>query len=186
MDTNAEIKKAKAAMDAAVKHTLGEFNTLHSGKASAGMVENLPVEVYGNTSKLREIAAITTPDVKTIQIQPWDKESVKAVEKAILAANLGVTPIVTGMIVRCVIPEMSGERRQELSKVANGMAEDGRIKVRAIRRDIIELFKKAKKDGAIGEDDLKHLEKEVQALTDSAIKEIDDSLHMKSSDLMKV
>ncbi|MDR1401544.1 MAG: ribosome recycling factor [Puniceicoccales bacterium] len=186
MDTNAEIKKTKTAMENAVKHTLTEFNTLHTGKASPGMVENLSVEVYGSISKLREIAAITTPDVKTIQIQPWDKESVKAVEKAILAANLGVTPIVSGMIVRCVMPEMSGERRQELSKVANGMAEDGRIKVRVIRRDTIELFKKAKKDGVIGEDDLKRLEKEIQTLTDAAIKEIDESLHLKSSDLIKV
>jgi ribosome recycling factor len=186
MDTNAEIKKTKAAMENAVKHTLAEFNTLHTGKASPGMVENLSVEVYGSISKLREIAAITTPDVKTIQIQPWDKESVKAVEKAILAANLGITPIVSGMIVRCVMPEMSGERRQELGKVANGMAEDGRVKVRAIRRDAIELFKKTKKDGAIGEDDLKRLEKETQTITDEAIKEIDDSLHLKSSDLTKL
>jgi ribosome recycling factor len=186
MDTNAEIKKAKAAMEAAVKHTLAEFNSLHTGKASAGMVENLPVSVYDSTSKLREISAITTPDAKTIQIQPWDKESVKAVEKAIIAANLGVTPLVNGMIIRCVIPEMSGERRQELSKVANGMAEDGRVKVRAMRRDAMELFKKAKKDGAIAEDDLKRIEKEIQTITDSMIKEIDDSLHTKSSDLMKV
>jgi ribosome recycling factor len=186
MDTNEEVKKAKVAMDAAVKHTMAEFNTLHTGKASPGMVENLSVEVYGSVSKLRDVAAITTPDVKTIQIQPWDRESVKAVEKAILAANLGITPIVTGMIVRCSMPEMSGERRQELSKVANGMAEDGRIKVRAVRRDSIEIFEKAKKNSEIGEDDLKRLKKEIQTITDAAIKEIDDSLHFKSTDLMKI
>jgi ribosome recycling factor len=186
MDTNAELKKAKAAMDAAVKHTLAEFNSLHTGKASPGMVENLPVDVYGATSKLRDISAITTPDVRTIQIQAWDKDSVKAIEKAIIVANLGITPIVSGSIVRCSMPEMSGERRQELSKVANGMAEDGRVKVRAVRRDTVEIFKKAKKDGAIGEDDLKHLEKEIQSLTDAATKEIDGSLHLKSSDLMKI
>jgi ribosome recycling factor len=186
MDTNAEIKKTKTAMDVAVKHTLGEFNSLHTGKASPGMVDNLSVEAYGTYSKLREIAAVTTPDVKTIQIQPWDKESIKAIEKAILVANLGLTPIINGMVIRCVMPEMSRERRQELSKVANGMAEDGRIKIRSIRRDAIEVFKKAKKDGIISEDDLKRLEKEIQAATDSAIKEIDDSLHLKSMDLMKV
>jgi ribosome recycling factor len=186
MDTNAETKVTKAEMDAAVKHTLAEFNTLHTGKASPGMVENLPIEMYGSTVKLREMAAITTPDVKTVQIQPWDREGVKAVEKAILAANLGITPIVSGMVVRCVLPEMSGERRQELSKVANGMAENGRVRVREIRRSAIEGFKRAKKDSAIGEDDLKRLEKEIQHITDAAIKEIDDSLHLKSSDLMKV
>jgi ribosome recycling factor len=186
MDTNAEIKKAKTAMGAAVKHTLAEFNSLHTGKASPGIVENLPVEVYGSMSKLREISAITTPDAKTIQIQPWDRESVKAAERAILAANLGITPIVNGTIIRCVMPEMSGERRQELSKVANGMAEDGRIKIRAVRRDTMELFKKAKKDGVIGEDDLKRVEREIQEITDGSIREIDDSLHLKSSDLMKL
>ncbi|MDR2737551.1 MAG: ribosome recycling factor [Puniceicoccales bacterium] len=186
MDTISEVKKAKAAMEAATKHTLAEFNTLHTGKASPGMVDNLPVEVYGSTSKLREIAAITIPDVKTIQIQPWDKESAKAIEKAILAANLGITPMVNGMIIRCIMPEMSGERRQELSKVANAMAEEGKVKVRGVRRDTIEVFKKAKKDSLIGEDDLKRLEKEVQSITDSAIKEIDDSLHIKNSDLMKI
>ena len=190
-DLNSEIRKAKAAMDAAVKHTLAEFNSLHTGKASTGIVDNLPVEVYGSSVKLNTIAAVTTPDVKTIQIQPWDKESVKAIEKAIIAANLGMTPIVTGMIIRCVMPEMSRERRQELSKVANEMAENGRIKVRGIRRDLIELIKKAKKDGDIAEDDSKKAEKEAQNITaqnitDSAIKEIDDSLNLKSSDLMKI
>ena len=185
-DLNSEIRKAKAAMDAVVKHTLAEFNSLHTGKASTGIVDNLPVEVYGSTVKLNTIAAVTTPDVKTIQIQPWDKESVKAIEKAIIAANLGMTPIVTGMIIRCIMPEMSRERRQELSKVANEMAENGRIKVRGVRRDLIELIKKAKKDGDIAEDDSKKAEKEAQNITDSAIKEIDDSLNLKSSDLMKI
>jgi ribosome recycling factor len=94
--------------------------------------------------------------------------------------------MVNGMVIRCVLPEMSGERRQELSKVANGMAESGRVRVREIRHVAIEHLKKAKKDGLIGEDDLKRLEKEVQRITDAAVKEIDDSLHLKSSDLARM
>lgn len=180
------LKNTKTAMDAAVKHTMAEFNSLHTGKASTGMVENLTVEAYGTMSKVRDLAALTTPDARTIQIQAWDKENVKAIEKAILAANLGFTPLVNGMIIRCIMPEMSRERRQELSKVANGMAEDGRIKVRAIRRDTLEELKKSKKDGTISEDDMKRLEKEVQTLTDNAIKDIDSNLSTKSTDLMKM
>lgn len=186
MDINIEIKKAKLAMADAVKHTMAEFNSLHTGKASTGMVDNLSVDVYGSVVKLNTIAAVTTPDARTIQIQPWDKESVKAIEKAILAANLGITPIVAGMVIRCTMPEMSRERRQELSKVANGMAENGKVQIRNIRRDLIETFKQAKKSGALSEDDSKKGEKEAQVITDNAVKEIDDALGVKNSDLMKI
>lgn len=186
MDINIEIKKAKLAMADAVKHTMAEFNSLHTGKASTGMVDNLSVDVYGSVVKLNTIAAVTTPDARTIQIQPWDKESVKAIEKAILAANLGITPIVAGMVIRCTMPEMSRECRQELSKVANGMAENGKVQIRNIRRDLIETFKQAKKSGALSEDDSKKGEKEAQVITDNAVKEIDDALGVKNSDLMKI
>jgi ribosome recycling factor len=132
-------------MDVSGKHTLTEFNSLQTGKASPGTIESLFVEVYGFMSQLSEISARTTPNVKIIQIQPWDKEIVKAIESTILAFNLGVTPIVNGMIIRCVMPEMSRERRQELSNVAHGKREEGRIKIRSIRRDIINIFKKPEK-----------------------------------------
>ena len=186
MDTNSELKNTKNAMDAAIKHAVEEFNSLHTGKASTSMVENLQAEVYGGYSKLRDIAAITTPDAKTIQLQPWDKATIKPIEKAIIAANLGITPLINGNIIRCPLPEMSRERRQELCKVANNMAEAGRVKVRGIRRDAMEIFKKAKKDSAISEDDLKKLEKEVQSFTDNAIAEIDKALATRVEEIMKV
>jgi ribosome recycling factor len=173
-------------MDKAVDHTRNEFSALHTGKASTSMVENLVADVYGSSMRIREIAAVTTPDARTIQIQPWDKASVQPIEKAILAANIGLTPIAQSTLIRCTIPEMSGERRKELVKVANSMAEEGRIAIRAIRRDALEVFKKLQKDGNITEDDLKRLEKDVQKLTDNANTEIQKFLESKEKDLLKI
>jgi ribosome recycling factor len=186
METEKILKEFKVTMDKTIVHTQNEFSSLHTGKASTTMVENLVADVYGSTMRIREIAAITTPDARTIQIQPWDKSSVHSIEKAILVANIGLTPVTQGTSIRCTIPEMSGERRKELVKVANTMAEEGRIAIRAIRRDALEIFKKLQKDGAIGEDDLKRLEKEIQKLTDNAIADIQKSLEIKEKDLLKV
>jgi ribosome recycling factor len=186
MEIEKILQELKAAMDKAVAHTQNEFSSLHTGKASPAMVENLVADTYGATMRIREIAAITTPDPRTIQIQPWDKSSVQPIEKAILAANIGLTPVAKGTLIRCTIPEMSGERRKELVKVANSMAEEGRIAIRSIRRDMLEVFKKLQKDGAIGEDDLKRIEKEVQKLTDSANGEIQKFFEVKEKDLLQV
>jgi ribosome recycling factor len=136
--------------------------------------------------RIKDVAAVTTPDPRTIQIQPWDKGSLKPIEKAILSANIGLNPAVDGMTIRCNIPEMSRERRQDLAKVANTMAEEGRISVRGIRRDTLEVLKKGQKAGEISEDELKRLEKDVQKLTDNSIGDIDGALDKKISELMKV
>jgi ribosome recycling factor len=186
METEKILRELKVTMDKAVAHTQNEFSSLHTGKASTAMVENLVADVYGSGMRVREIAAITTPDARTIQIQPWDKSSVQPIEKAILPANIGLTPIAQGALIRCTIPEMSGERRKELVKVANTMAEEGRIAIRAIRRDILETLKKLQKDGAISEDDLKRFEKEIQKLTDNANGEIQKLLEAKEKDLLKI
>ncbi|MDR0715442.1 MAG: ribosome recycling factor [Puniceicoccales bacterium] len=186
MDTNAVIKNAKTAMAKAIEHTHDEFNSLHTGKASVGMVDCIVAEIYGSQMRIKDIAAITTPDPHIIHIQPWDKESLKPIEKAIIAANIGLSPAVDGMIIRCNIPEMSRERRQDLAKVANTMAEEGRVSVRGGRRDTLDLLKKAQKASEISEDDLKRLEKDVQKLTDISIGEIDEILNKKITDLMKV
>jgi ribosome recycling factor len=186
MEFDKILKEIKSSMDKSVEHTSSEFSSLHTGKASTAMIENLIADVYGSGMRIREIAAITTPDARTIQIQPWDKSSVQPIEKAILAANIGLTPISQSTLIRCTIPEMSGERRKELVKVANGMAEEGRIAIRSIRRDALEIFKKLQKDGAMSEDDFKRLEKEVQKLTDSAGIEIQKLFESKEKDLLKV
>lgn len=177
---------AQARMKKAVDHTLHEFSTIHTGKASPAMVESVMVEAYGSMMPLKGCAAITTPDARMIQIQPWDKGLLRAIEKALQIANIGVNPVVDGNLVRLPFPELSKERRQEFVKTAHRLAEEGRVSVRHIRRDAMEAAKKLKKDGKISEDDEKRLEKEVQAATDAAIKDIDGHLAKKEKDLMTV
>ena len=172
-------------MDKSVEHVLHEFNTLHTGKANPSMVENVTVDIYGTNMKLRDVAAITTPDARTIQIQPWDKSSVQPVEKALIEAKLGINPVVTGELIRLPIPELSGERREELCKMAQSMAEQGRIGVRSARKDGLDALKAEQKDG-LPEDDFKRAEKEVQKETDAAVGRINEALASKEKDLRQV
>lgn len=169
-------------MQKALNHTLHEFSTLHTGKATPAMVESVSVEAYGSSMRLKDCAAISTPDARLIQIQPWDASLIKAIEKGIQQANLGFNPIVDGKILRIPLPEMSRERRQEFVKNANRLAEEGRVHIRNLRRDAIEAVKKAK----LSEDDTKRLEKDVQTATDRFIKDINDHLAHKEKDLMTV
>jgi ribosome recycling factor len=169
-------------MGKALDHTLHEFGGIHTGKATPSMVEGVMVEAYGSQMRLKECAAITTPDARLIQVQPWDPGLVKAVEKAIQAANLGFNPVVDGKLVRIPLPEMSRERRQEFVKTAHRLAEEGRVQVRTLRRDALENLKKAK----LPEDEGKRLEKEIQAATDKAIKDINDHLARKERELLTV
>lgn len=186
MDFNVFIKQVKSGMQKAVDHTLHQFSTLHTGKATPQMVEGVTVEVYGSNMKLRDLASITTPDARTIHVQPWDKSNLKAIEKAIQVANLGINAGVFGEVVRCPIPELSRERRQELVKVAHGMAEDGRVNIRSCRRDAMDVVKKAQKSSICSEDEAKKWEKEVQKLTDSFIDAIDQHLKAKEKELTAV
>ncbi|HEY5078516.1 MAG TPA: ribosome recycling factor [Opitutaceae bacterium] len=174
-DANAKMKKA-------LDHTLHEFSTIHTGKATPAMVEGVMVEAYGSQMRLKECAAITTPDSRMIQVQPWDAGLVKAVEKAIQTANLGFNPQVDGKIIRIPLPDMSRERRQEFVKTASRIAEEGRVHIRNIRRDVMENVKKSK----FPEDETKRLEKDVQAATDKAIKDIGDHFTAKEKELLAV
>lgn len=173
-------------MKRAVDHTLHELSTLHTGKASPSMVESIPVQAYGSQMQLKEVAAITTPDPRLIQIQPWDKSVIKEIEKALQLANLGINPTTDGNLVRLPIPELSRERRQDLVKVSHRMGEEGRVGVRHARRDALDALKKEQKEGVISEDDYHRLEKEIQQLTDDFNKEIDKHLQAKEKDLMQV
>ena len=186
MDLSSSLKATKVAMSKAVSYVSHEFETVHTGKASPSMVENVMVEAYGTTSRLKDIAAITTPDSSTIRVQPWDKNILKDVEKAILVANIGFTPAVMGDAVRCPIPALSGERRAELAKICHEMAEQGRVRVRNIRRDAMENFKKQQKASEITEDELKMAEKDLQKLTDDSCKELDKLLENKEKELLSV
>lgn len=177
------ITDAQGRMKKAIDHTLHEFSSIHTGKATPSMVETVMVEAYGTMQPLKSCAAISTPDARLIQIQPWDVSLTKAIEKGIQQANLGFNPIIDGKTIRIPLPEMSRERRQEFVKVAHKLAEEGRVHVRNVRRDAMDGLKKA--DG-MSEDERKRHEKEVQALTDNAIKEINEHLAHKEKDLLAV
>jgi ribosome recycling factor len=176
------LTEANAKMKKALDHTLHEFSSIHTGKATPTMVEGVMVEAYGSMMRLKECAAITTPDSRLIQIQPWDASLTKAIEKAIQAANLGFNPQIDGKIVRVPLPDMSRERRQEFVKTAHRLAEEGRVHVGNGRRDALEALKKAK----LSEDEGKRLEKEVQVATDKATKDINDHLASKEKELLTV
>ena len=185
METDQIFTKLKEDMQKSVDHVLSEFATLHTGKANPSMVDGVNVEVYGSSMKLRDVAAITTPDARTLQIQAWDKGTVGPIEKALIDAKLGISPVVTGELIRLPIPELSGERREELCKMAQGFAENGRIGVRASRKDGLDALKALQKDG-LPEDDFKRAEKDVQKMTDDMVNEINQALASKESDLRQV
>jgi ribosome recycling factor len=176
------VNDAQVKMKKAVDHTLHEFSAIHTGKATPTMVEGVIVEAYGSSMRLKECAAISTPDARLIQIQPWDASLVKAVAKGIQEANLGLNPIVDGKTIRVPLPEMSRERRQEFVKVAHKLAEEGRVHVRNVRHGALDAMKKAK----LPEDEGKRVEKEIQTATDNAIKSINDHLAHKEKDLLTV
>ena len=176
------LNDAQARMQKALAHTLQEFATIHTGKAMPSMVDGVMVDAYGTQMRLRDCAAITTPDARMIQVQPWDVGLVKAVEKAIQVANLGFNPMVDGKLIRIHLPEMSRERRQEFVKTAHRLAEEGRVQVRNIRREAMEAVKKAK----LPEDEAKRTDKDIQTATDKTIKDINDQVAKKEAELMTV
>ena len=185
METKEIFDKMEGDMQKSVDHVVHEFSTLHTGKANSSMVETVIVDVYGSSMKLRDVAAITTPDARTIQIQPWDKSTVAPIEKALLEAKIGINPVVTGELIRLPMPELSGERREELCKIAQGFAEQGRIGVRASRKEAMDALKDAQKEG-LPEDDFKRGEKDVQKNTDDSVNQINQALASKEGDLRKV
>jgi ribosome recycling factor len=176
------LNDAQAKMKKAVDHTLHEFSSIHTGKATPAMIEGVMVDAYGSMTPLKQCAAISTPDARLLQIQPWDATLTKAILKGIQEANLGFNPIPDGKVIRIPLPEMSRERRQEFVKTAHRLAEEGRVHVRNVRRDALETAKKAK----LPEDESKRLDKDVQVITDAAIKSIGDHLAHKEKDLLTV
>jgi ribosome recycling factor len=184
MDTKTILNAGTAGMKQAVDHTLGEFAGINTGKAQPSMVENVTIEVYGAQMRLKDIATISTPDARSITIQPFDKNATKDIVQGIQAANLGFNPIPQGNIIRCPVPELTGERRADLVKAAHRTAEEGRVRVRNARREALEHLKKIAKDTS--EDEIKRTEKDVQTATDKWIAEIEKALKAKEADLTKV
>jgi ribosome recycling factor len=163
-----------------------DFSGVRTGKASPGLVENVPVDVYGSVMRIREVAGITTPEPRVLVIQPWDASTVHAIEKAIQKANLGLNPSVDKKFIRIVLPELSTERRNEFVKIVKKMSEDGRVAVRHVRRDAMEALKKLEKEGGVTEDSVETAGKQIQKLTDQYIAKIDQHLAHKEKEILTV
>ena len=163
-----------------------EFGGIRTGKASPDLVINMMVEAYGTHMRLKEMAAVTTPDSRLILIQPWDATMVDPIRRALEESKLGISPQVDGKLIRLPIPPLSEERRQDLVKAVRKIAEEGRVSIRANRRHAIEEVKKIQKSGEITEDQLADGEKEIQKLTDQYVAEIEKGLTHKEAELLKV
>jgi ribosome recycling factor len=187
MDTLDEVLlDAMDKMDNTLKVLKDQFSGLRTGKASPALVDGVQVQYYGVPTRLRDLANISTPEPRLIVISPYDPTALGEIEKAILAANLGVTPRNDGRVVRVPIPELNEERRKEIVKVAKRQSEDARIAVRNVRRDANELVKGLQKDGKITEDDRDRGLEEVQKATDAHIAKIDSELKNKEAEVMAV
>ena len=175
-------------MTKAVEYMNQEFGTIRTGKASPSLVENLDVHVasYGSSMKLKGLAVITTPEARMIMIQPFDANTQKDIEKAINESKLGLNPIPDGRSIRLPIPELTEERRKELVKTIKAMAEEGRVRIRACRKEGMDAAKKMKSGNELTEDQMHDMEKEVQTLTDRFVKEIDRLVAEKEKEIMTV
>lgn len=173
-------------MDGALDVLVREFTGLRTGRASVNLLDGIKVEAYGSYTPLNQVGNVTAPEARLLTVQVWDRSMVKAVEKAIREANLGLNPLVDGQAIRVPLPPLTEERRQELTKIAAKYAEEAKISVRNVRRDAMEMLKKLEKESDISEDEHHRLSDEVQKLTDARIKKIDDQLGAKQKDIMHV
>lgn len=180
------IHETEDKMKKAVEFSRQELSKLRSGKATVALLDDVKIDYYGKKLPIAQIGTVTTPDAHLITVQPWDKSIIQEVEKAILAANVGLTPSNDGTLVRLPVPPLTEERRKELVKVAKKFVEDGRVTIRNIRRDSNEHLKKAEKEEHVSEDELKRGETEVQRLTDKYIKHLDDILAIKEKEILEV
>jgi ribosome recycling factor len=177
---------AEEKMDKCVEFLHHDLSGLRTGKASPSLVENITVEYYGTATRLRDIANISTPEPRLLVISPFDPSSLGNIEKAISAANIGITPMNDGRLIRVPIPELSEQRRKDLAKVAARATEEQRIAVRNVRRDANELLKTLQKNSKITEDDRDQSLEEVQKLTDAHVKKMDDMLTAKEKEVLSV
>jgi ribosome recycling factor len=176
----------KRRMESAVEALRAEFNTVRTGRASTGLLDRLHVDYYGVRTPLKQLGNLATPDPRTIAIQVYDKAAVNSVVRAIQESDLALTPNVDGQTIRLNIPALTADRRKDLVKLVKGMAEDARIAVRNVRRDVIADCKELKKEGDISEDDERRAEEDVQKLTDTYVKKIDELVHHKEQEILEI
>ena len=181
-----EIKIFDEKMLKTIEVVKANFAAVRAGRANAGVLDRITVEYYGTPTALNQVAAISSPDPRTLTIQPWDASLLKAIEKAIQTSDLGINPQNDGRVIRLGFPQLTEERRKELTKQVRKYGEEGKVAVRNIRRDAMDDIKKKTKKSELTEDDQKKLEKELQDLTDKRCKEIDDLTAKKEKELMAV
>jgi len=177
---------AAERMRKSVEATSHEFSTVRTGRASPHLLDRVMVDYYGAQTPLRQLANISTPEARLLSITPYDKSSIKAIEKSILESDVGLTPSNDGQVIRLQIPELTEERRREMVKVAHRLAEDGRVGVRNVRRDVMHDLRELKTEGELGADDERRAEAELQKLTDQHVGEIDTALAHKEKEILEV
>ena len=184
--TNQLITESGRRMDGAIEVLNRELSGLRTGRASVNLLDAVKVDAYGSPTPINQVGNVNVPEPRMLTVQVWDNGMIKAVEKAIREAGLGLNPSVDGQLVRVPLPALTEERRQELTTIAAKYAEEARISVRNVRRDAMEALKKSEKDGDISEDEHRRLSDEVQKVTDTHIKKIDENLASKQKDIMQV
>ena len=180
------LKDLQRRMDGALEVLRKEFGGLRTGRASTSLLEPVQVNAYGSMVPLNQVASVNVPEPRMISVQVWDRGVVKAVDKAIREAGLGLNPQTEGQVIRVPIPELNEERRRELTRVAAKYAEQARVSVRNVRRDGIEALRRQEKEGEISQDEQRKLEKEIQLLTDQHVKRIDETLAQKDKEILQV
>jgi len=173
-------------MDKAVVACQNEFNTIRTGRASPALLDRITVDYYGVKTPLKQLANVSAPEARMLVITPYDKSAIKEIEHSIMESELGLNPSNDGNLIRLSIPELTEERRKDLVKVVRGLAENGRVAVRNIRRHVLHDIKELQKEGEISEDELRHTEDEMQKVTDSHIKKIDAMLTHKEAEILEV
>ena len=180
------LKDANERMHKSVESTHHEFGSVRTGRASPALLDRVVVDYYGTATSLKQLATISAPEPRLLTIQPFDKGSFKAIERAILESDVGLTPSNDGKLIRLLVPELNEERRKQLVKVVRHIAEEGRIAIRNVRRDIMHELRELKEAGETGSDDEHRAEVELQKLTDSRITELEDLLKAKEEEILEV
>jgi ribosome recycling factor len=180
------LEDARARMEKSVEASRNELATVRTGRASPHLLDRITVDYYGTPTPLKQLANVATSDARLLTVTPYDKGSISAIEKAIQESDVGLTPSNDGNLIRLQVPEMTEERRREMVKVVNGVAEEGRVAVRNVRRDVMSDLRELKKEGEAGEDDERRAETALQKQTDEAIAEIDGLLKGKEEEILEV
>lgn len=180
------LKNLDERMDKALGNVKREFATVRAGRANPQMLDRIQVDYYGTPTPINQLANVSVPEARMLVIQPWDKSALAEIERAITKSDIGITPSNDGNVIRLAIPQLTEQRRKDLVKQVKGLAEDGRVAVRNIRRDINDDLKKAEKNGEISEDESRRAQEKVQATTDRFIGEIDKLLNAKEQEILEV